>query len=127
MPLDPLTAGLELGGDFLNGGIQIATELLTSTQTRRLDAANQQANDDVKNFKDALLGRDLESVNLRLAGLRNGVLVNLTDADSEQLKSIVPNLDGFALLGLYCRARSADLAYECSQIIRDTASTVNSK
>ena len=124
MAIDPLTAGLQLGGDFLNGGIQIATELLTTTQTRRLDAANQKANDDVKNFKDALLSRDLESVNLRLAGLRNGVLVNLTDADSEQLKSIVPNLDGFALLGLYCRARSADLAAECSQILRDTASTV---
>ena len=103
--------------------IHLIDDLLHQTQTRRLDAATAQASNDVQNFKDDLLARRLESVNLRLAGLRNGVLVNLTDADSEQLKSIVPNLDGFALLGLYARARAADLAAECGEILRDTAST----
>ena len=76
-----------------------------------------------KDFKDDLLARRVDTVNLRLAGLQHGILVHLTDAESEQLHRVVPNLDGFALLGLYARGRAADLAAQCGQILRDTAST----
>ncbi len=99
--------------------IQLVDDLLRQTQTRRLDAASQQASDDVQNFKDDLLARRLESVNLRLAGLQHGILVHLTDAESEQLRGVTPNLDAFALLGLYARARAADLAAQCGEILRD--------
>jgi hypothetical protein len=104
--------------------IQLVDDLLHETQTRRLDAATRQASNDVQNFKDDLLGRNLESVNLRLAGLQHGILVHLTDAESEQLRGVEPNLDGAALLGLYARGRASDLAAECGQILRDTTSTV---
>jgi len=104
--------------------IQLVDDLLHQTQTRRLDAAAAQASDDVQNFKNDLLARRLESVNLRLGGLQHGILVHLTDSESEQLHAVIPNLDGFALLGLYARARAADLAADCGEILRDTASTV---
>ena len=96
-------------------------DLLHETQTRRLDAATAQATNDVRKFKDDLLARRLESVNLRLGGLRHGILVRLTDAESGELHAVTPNLDAFALLGLYARARAADLAAECGEILRDTA------
>ncbi len=103
--------------------IHLINDLLHQTQSRRLDAATSIASDDVQNFKNDLLARRLESVNLRLAGLQHGILVHLADAESEQLRGIVPNLDGAALLGLYARARAADLAAECGEILRVTAST----
>jgi hypothetical protein len=95
-------------------------DLLHQTQTRRLEAATAQASDDVQHFKDELLARDLDAVNLQLAGLQHGILVRLTDAESEQLRGVTPNLDGNALLGLYARARGADLAAECGEILRGT-------
>jgi len=107
--------------------IHLIDDLLHQTQTRRLDAAARAASDDVQNFKDDLLARRLESVNLRLAGLQHGILVHLTDTESEQLRAVVPNLDAFALLGLYARARAADLAAECGEILRDTASTTGAQ
>ena len=103
--------------------IQLIDDLLHQTQTRRLDDATAQASTDVQNFKDDLLARRLDAVNLRLAGLQHGILVHLTDTESEQLRAVVPNLDAFALLGLYARARAADLAAECGEILRATAST----
>jgi len=103
--------------------IQLIDDLLHQTQTRRLDAATAQASDDVQNFKDDLLARRLDAVNLRLGGLQHGILVHLTDAESRQLHELSPNLDAFALLGLYARARAADLAAECGEILRVTAST----
>ena len=103
--------------------IHLIDDLLHQTQTRRLDAATDQATDDVQHFKDNLLARNLDAVNLQLAGLQHGILVRLTDAESQQLRAIAPNLDAFALLGLYARARAADLAAECGEILRDTAST----
>ena len=103
--------------------IHLIDDLLHQTQTRRLDAAQSQAQDDVQAFKDDLLARRLDSVNLRLGGLQHGILVHLTDGESQQLRALAPNLDGFALLGLYARARAADLAADCGQIIRDTAAT----
>jgi hypothetical protein len=103
--------------------IHLIDDLLHQTQTRRLDAATTEATDDVQHFKDELLARDLDAVNLRLAGLQHGILVRLTDAESQQLHALTPNLDAFALLGLYARARAADLAAECGEILRDTAST----
>ena len=106
--------------------IHLIDDLLHQTQTRRLDAATAQATDDVQHFKDELLARDLDAVNLRLAGLQHGILVRLTDAESQQLHALSPNLDAFALLGLYARARAADLAAQCGQILRDTASTTPS-
>ena len=105
--------------------IHLVDDLLHQTQTRRLDAAATEASDDVQNFKDDLLARRLESVNLRLAGLQHGILVHLTDAESEQLRALSPNLDAAALLGLYARARCADLAAECGEILRATAGTQN--
>jgi len=103
--------------------IHLIDDLLHQTQTRRLDAAQAQASDDVQAFKESLLARDLDAINLRLGGLQHGILVHLTDAESQQLRAVIPNLDGFALLGLYARARAADLAAQCGQILRDTAST----
>lgn len=103
--------------------IQLIDDLLHQTQTRRLDDAVAQASNDVQNFKDDLLARRLESVNLRLAGLQHGILVHLTDTESGQLHAFNPNLDAFALLGLYARARAADLAAQCGEILRVTAST----
>ena len=103
--------------------IQLIDDLLNHTQTFRLDAATNQASEDVQGFKDDLLARRLESVNLRLGGLQHGILVHLTDVESEQLRGVIPNLDGFALLGLYARARAADLAAECGEILRETAGT----
>ncbi len=101
--------------------IHLVDDLLHQTQTRRLDAATFAASDDVQNFKNDLLARRLESVNLRLAGLQHGILVRLTDAESVELRAVTPNLDGSALLGLYARARAADLAAECGEILRDTS------
>ena len=103
--------------------IHLVDDLLHQTQTRRLDAATSQATQDVQNFKDDLLARRVDSINLRLGGLQHGILVHLTDAESQQLHGVTPNLDGFALLGLYARARAADLAAQCGEILRDTAST----
>jgi hypothetical protein len=105
--------------------IHLIDDLLHDTQTRRLDAATARAQDDVQGFKDELLARNLDALNLRLAGLQHGILVNLTPGESDQLRAVLPNLDGFALLGLYARARAADLAAECGQILRETASTLN--
>ena len=103
--------------------LHLVDDLLHQTQTRRLNAAINQAATDVENFKDDLLSRRLESLNLRLAGLQHGILVHVTVADAEQLHALQPGLDGFALLGLYARARAADLAAECGEILRATAST----
>src|SRR5271155_2064903 len=94
--------------------IHLIDDLLHQTQTRRLHAAPAQASADVQNFKDDLLARRGDSINLRLGGLQHGILVHLTDAESEQLRAITPNLDAFALLGLYARARAADLAADCA-------------
>ncbi|MEI9999400.1 MAG: hypothetical protein WDO13_09630 [Verrucomicrobiota bacterium] len=99
--------------------LHLLDDLLHQTQTRRLDATTAQATDDVQQFKDALLARDLGAVNLRLAGLQHGILVRLTDAESQQLRAVTPNLDAYALLGLYARARAADLAAECGQIVQE--------
>jgi hypothetical protein len=125
MALDPVTAALQLGASVVTGGVQVAGEVITTTQTRRLEAANQKATDDAKNFKDALLRRDAEYCNNALAGLRNGVLVDLTDAESEQLRGFASDLTALGLLGLYCRGRSADLAVERAGILVDTASTLS--
>ena len=103
--------------------LRLVDDLLHQTQTRRLDAAINQASTDVENFKEDLLARRLESLNLRLAGLQHGILVHVTVADAEQLHALQPGLDGFALLGLYARARAADLAAECAEIYRETSST----
>jgi hypothetical protein len=97
--------------------VHLVDDLLHQTQTRRLDAAINQASTDVENFKDDLLARRLESLNLRLAGLQHGILVHVTVADAEQLHALQPGLDGFALLGLYARARAADLAAECAELL----------
>ena len=70
--------------------IHLIDDLLHQTQTRRLDAATSAASDDVQNFKDDLVARRLESVNLRLAGLQHGILVHLTDTESEQLRAVTP-------------------------------------
>ena len=103
------------------GLLQIINDLLHQTQSERLDAATARATNDVQNFKDDLLARRLDSVNLRLGGLQHGILVHLTDAESEQLRAIDPRIDAFTLLGLYARARAADLAAQCGQILRDTS------
>ena len=97
--------------------LHLVDDLLHQTQTRRLNAAINQAATDVENFKDDLLSRRLESLNLRLAGLQHGILVHVTVADAEQLHALQPGLDGFALLGLYARGRSADLAAECAELL----------
>jgi len=97
--------------------VHLVDDLLHQTQTRRLDAAINQASTDVQNFKDDLLARRLESLNLRLAGLQHGILVHVTVSDAEQLHALQPGLDGFALLGLYARARAADLAAECAELL----------
>jgi hypothetical protein len=103
--------------------IHLIDDLLHQTQTRRLDAATARASDDVQNFKDDLLARRVDAVNLRLAGLQHGILVHLTGPESEQLRAVTPNLDAFALLGLYARARAADLAAECGEILQRTQSS----
>ena len=97
--------------------IHLVDDLLHQTQTQRLEAAINLASTDVQNFKDDLLARRLESLNLRLAGLQHGILVHVTVAESEQLHALQPGLDGFALLGLYARARAADLAAECAELL----------
>ena len=97
--------------------IHLVDDLLHQTQTRRLDAAITQASNDVQNFKDDLLARRLDVLNLRLGGLQHGILVHLTVADAEQLRGLQPGLDGYALLGLYARARAADLAAECAELL----------
>jgi hypothetical protein len=97
--------------------IHLVDDLLHQTQTRRLDAAINQASTDVQNFKDDLLAHRLDSLNLRLSGLQHGILVHVTVADAEQLRQLQPGLDGFALLGLYARARAADLAAECAELL----------
>jgi hypothetical protein len=97
--------------------LHLVDDLLHQTQTRRLDAALNQATTDVQNFKDDLLARRLESINLRLAGLQHGILVHLTVPESEQLHALQPGLDAYALLGLYARARAADLAADCAELL----------
>ena len=125
--LDPLTAGLELGGDLVNGAASIFGQVLSTTQTRRLDETVQKAHDDVQGFKNDLLARDVAALNLRLDGLQHGVPVDVTAAESDQLRDTSIDITAFALLGLYVRARAADLAADRDQILRDTASTLNPK
>ncbi len=103
--------------------LQLVDDLLRQAQSRRLDAATSAATADVAAFKDDLLARRLDAVNLRLAGLQHGILVRLTDAESQQLRAVAPNLDGYALLGLYARARAADLAADCGQILQQAKAT----
>jgi hypothetical protein len=98
--------------------IHLIDDVLHQTQTRRIDAATERATADVAAFRDDLLARRLDTINLRLAGLQHGILVRLTGAEGQQLRAIAPNLDGYALLGLYARARAADLAAECGQILQ---------
>ncbi len=98
--------------------LHLIDDLLHQTKTRDINAATARATADVEQFRDELLARDLDAVNLRLGGLQHGILVRLTDAESEQLRAVAPNLDGFALLGLYARARAADLAAECGAILQ---------
>lgn len=98
--------------------LQLIDDYYKQSGTRAIAAAVERASDDVQHFKDELLARDLDAVNLRLAGLQHGILVRLTDAECEQLHAVAPNLDGFALLGLYARARAADLAAECGAVPR---------
>ncbi len=105
--------------------VRLVDDLLHETQTRRLDTATQRATDDVQGFKDDLLARRLDAVIWRRGRLQHGILVRLTTGESDQLRAINPNLDASALLGLYARARAADLAAECGEILRDTASTVS--
>jgi hypothetical protein len=105
--------------------IHLIDDVLHQTQTRRLDAATARAGTDVQAFRDDLLARDLASLNLRLAGLQHGILVRLTDAECQQLRALTPNLDGYALLGLYARARAADLAAECGQILQAGAAAAS--
>ena len=124
MPEDPITAGLALGGDIVTGAVTAIGDYISTTQLRRLDQANQKAHDDVQAFKDDLLAGNLDSLNLRLDGLQDGVRVDLTPSESLRLGLVKPKLNGLALLGLYCRARSADLATERNQILKDTAGTV---
>ena len=99
--------------------LHLLDDYLHETGTRRIDAATAAATQDVQAFKDELLARDRDAVNLRLAGLQHGILVRLTDAECEQLHAVTPNLDAFALLGLYARARAADLAAECGEIVEE--------
>ncbi len=122
MPLDPVTAALQLGGDVVTGAVQAVGDYISTTQLRRLDEAQSKAQDDVEAFKQALLARDIDGVNLRLGGLQSGIRVNASDAECEELKSFSSDLDAWGLLGLYCRARGADLAAERNQILKDTAS-----
>jgi hypothetical protein len=127
MALDPLTAGLQLGGDLVTGAVQAVGDYISTTQLRRLDEANQKAHDDVQAFKDALLGTDVSLLNLHLSGLQDGVRVDLTVSDCQRLVGITPNITALSLLGLYCRARSADLAAERNQILKDTAGVSGGK
>jgi hypothetical protein len=68
--------------------LHLVDDLLHQTQTRRLDAALNQATTDVQNFKDDLLARRLESINLRLAGLQHGILVHLSWAKTAAAKAV---------------------------------------
>ena len=98
------------------GLLRLIDDYYNKSGSREIEAATERASEDVEHFKDELLARDLDGVNLRLAGLQHGILVRVTDAECEQLRAVAPRLDGFALLGLYARARAADLAAECGEV-----------
>ncbi len=90
--------------------LRLIDELLQRTHQKQIDQAITAAAQDVESFKNDLLERRLHSLNLRLSRLQHGILVHVTAAEAGQLHALQPGLDGFALLGLYARARAADLA-----------------
>lgn len=104
--------------NVLSGAEKIAYDLLHPDQRVLIDKANAAAQDDGRTFVEAVLSRNTERVNLLLGGLRSTILVQLTESESAELRSIVPNIDGSALVGLYLRARSADLAERVCEILQ---------
>lgn len=88
------------------------------SQVERIDEAKAHADRDVETFKQAVLDRSLERLNLQLGGLQHGILVRLTEAESRELGAVRPEIDGATLLALYARGRAADLAAECGEIVQ---------
>lgn len=85
---------------------------------QQIEEAQSNAKHDVEIFKDAVLDRNLERINLLLGGMQHGILVRLTESESRELCAITPEIDGATLLALYARGRMADLTAQLGEIIR---------
>lgn len=98
--------------------LKLINNAANTSQVERIDEAKTHATRDVENFKQAVLDRSLDRINLQLGGLQHGILVRLTEAESRELAAVRPEIDGATLLALYARGRAADLAAECGEIAR---------
>lgn len=96
--------------------LKLINNAANKSQVERTDEAHAHATRDVESFKQALLDGALDRLNLQLGGLQHGILVRLTEAESQRLGLLRPDIDGATLLALYARGRAADLAAECGQI-----------
>lgn len=95
---------------------RVIYDLLNESDKEKYDKLCKQAVDDCDEFKEFLLDDDWSSVQLAFDGLQYGIKVRITSDERAKLQGAVINrqLDKLDVLGLYCRARSAELS---SQII----------
>jgi hypothetical protein len=97
---------------------QIALEILRPDQRKLIADAERAAQRDCNDFARALLNRDAGACNLLLHGLQHTVAASLTATECERLRAVSPTVSGLDLLGLYQRARAADLAATVSAIVQ---------
>lgn len=103
--------------------LKLINNAATKSQAERIDEAKTNATHDVETFKQAVLDCAVDRINLQLDGLQHGILVRLTEAESNALGALRPEIDGATLLALYARGRAADLAAECSEIVTTLANS----
>lgn len=95
---------------------KVVYDLLNETDKEKYDKLCKQAVKDCEEFRDALLDDDWDNVQSLFDGLQHGIQVGLTSTERRQLNDTIvgKRLDCLDILGLYCRARSAQL---CNEVI----------
>lgn len=90
---------------------RLTYDLLNQSDKEKYDELVKSASTDCKLFADSLLNDDWDSIQLLFDGLQHGVQVDLTATDRRDLKRtfVGERLDCLDILGLYCRARAAQL------------------
>ena len=90
---------------------RLTYDLLNQSDKERYDELVKNAAGDCRQFADCLLDDNWDYVQLLFDGLQHGIKVDLTATDYRDLKrtTVGERLDNLDVLGLYCRARAAQL------------------